>query len=255
MNDLFGGSGDMSSGRSIEGKRFGVNLATVTDINDPDALGRVKCKFITADEDIDETEWAFIASPFAGKNYGMFFHPRVGDVVLLAFEEGDINEPFVIGNIWWKDSEIDNTSPVKIDDNNKESNIYKITTPIGHVITLVDTKDEEKIEILTADGSTFRLDDANKKIEMLSKGGDGITLDTEQSVLSIKCKEFKVDADGNTFNLSAQGATIDTKAAVSVKGGSTVTVEGSGNTTVKGAALNLESSGMTAVKGSMVKIG
>jgi len=36
----------------------------------------------------------------AGKDRGIFFLPEVDDEVLVAFENGDINQPYVIGSLW-----------------------------------------------------------------------------------------------------------------------------------------------------------
>ena len=36
----------------------------------------------------------------AGRNRGTWFVPEVGDEVLVAFEHGDVKEPYVIGALW-----------------------------------------------------------------------------------------------------------------------------------------------------------
>ena len=254
--ELMGGmmSGGLSNNSSIELKRFGVNLATITNIDDPEMFGRVKCKFITGDEDVEETEWAYVTTPFGGNDSGIFFHPHVGDVVLLAFEEGDIHSPFVIGSIWWKNAEIDNKAPVEIDGDNKKNNIYMITTPVGNTITLSDNDGKELIEVKTKGGNMLKLDDGGNMIELRSSAGEGMTLDTQQGAFSIKCKKFEVDAQGNKLTIDSSGAVLDCKPSTSIKSTS-ITVEGTGTSTVKGSVLNLESSGVATLKGSLVKIG
>ena len=55
-----------------QGRFYGVTIGVVTNIKDPDNLGRVKVKFPWL-SDQDESYWARIATPMAGKDRGMFF--------------------------------------------------------------------------------------------------------------------------------------------------------------------------------------
>src|SRR3972149_536693 len=77
----------------------GVVPGIVTNNQDPDGLGRVKIKFPWLSDD-NETDWVRIATLMAGGQRGGFFLPEVGDEVLVAFEHGDINHPYVIGALW-----------------------------------------------------------------------------------------------------------------------------------------------------------
>ena len=77
----------------------GVQVAVVTQNDDPDSLGRVRVKYPELGE---ETEgwWARIAAPGAGRDRGLLMTPLVDDEVLVAFEHGDVRRPFVIGALW-----------------------------------------------------------------------------------------------------------------------------------------------------------
>src|SRR5258706_10454277 len=44
--------------------------------------------------------WARVASPMAGMGRGTYFIPQVGDEVLVAFNQGDIREPYILGALW-----------------------------------------------------------------------------------------------------------------------------------------------------------
>ena len=244
-----GGMG-LSGDSGGERKRVGVNLATIVDLDDPDEYGRVKCRFITGDEDVEETEWAYVATPFGGTETGFFFHPRIGDVVLLAFEEGDIHAPFVIGSVWWSNADIETELP--IEEGNKHD-IYLIKTPKGSTVTLSDKDEGEMIEIKSQAGHMFKFDDAENKIVIESASGDGITLDTQQGELIIKCQKFELDAGGNKFTVGPDGTVLDCKPSIDIKTAA-FTAEGSGSAALKGAAVNVESSGATIVKGTAVNI-
>src|SRR5262249_55069754 len=78
---------------------YGVVVGVVTNNQDPDKLGRVKVKFpwLSADH---ESGWARIACPMAGNGRGFFFLPEVDDEVLIAFEHGRVEFPYVVGSLY-----------------------------------------------------------------------------------------------------------------------------------------------------------
>jgi uncharacterized protein involved in type VI secretion and phage assembly len=80
-------------------KVYGVMVGTVVDANDPQGEGRVKLRFPWLGGK-DESYWAPVASALAGGGRGAFFMPEPEDEVLVAFEFGDVNHPFVIGFLW-----------------------------------------------------------------------------------------------------------------------------------------------------------
>lgn len=68
-----------------------------------DPLGRVKVKFDwerASPGDEGSSAWVRVAQAWAGKGYGTFFWPRVGNEVLVAFESGDPDRPVVIGSLY-----------------------------------------------------------------------------------------------------------------------------------------------------------
>ncbi|MEM8536538.1 MAG: phage baseplate assembly protein V, partial [Pseudomonadota bacterium] len=57
-------------------------LARVIDVQDPEGVGRVQVIYPPNAEgdDISTTEWAMVAVPFAGNDYGAFMLPGVDDL-------------------------------------------------------------------------------------------------------------------------------------------------------------------------------
>ena len=51
-------------------------------------------------DSLDLSPWARIALPMAGVLHGMYFIPNINDEVLVAFEHGDVNAPYIIGSLW-----------------------------------------------------------------------------------------------------------------------------------------------------------
>lgn len=81
-------------------KRFyGVTTGRVIDLLDPMMLGRVQVQLPFIDC-LDLNPFARIAVPMAGPFCGVAFLPQVGDEVLVAFEQGDVNVPYIIGSLW-----------------------------------------------------------------------------------------------------------------------------------------------------------
>ena len=80
-------------------KIYGVVTGTVINLADPATLGRVQVQ-IDAIDSLDLSPWARVATPMTGVLSGTYFIPSVGDEVLLAFEHGDPNAPYIIGSLW-----------------------------------------------------------------------------------------------------------------------------------------------------------
>jgi uncharacterized protein involved in type VI secretion and phage assembly len=92
-------------------KFYGKYRAIVSNNNDKkDKMGRIKVK-CPAVLGTDESQWCNPCLPFAGKDKGLFFLPKVGDSVWVEFEEGDPNKPIWVGN-WFGLQEMPNSSNV-----------------------------------------------------------------------------------------------------------------------------------------------
>jgi type VI secretion system secreted protein VgrG len=71
--------------------------------HDVDAMGRVKVKFFW-DRDLekkqDTTCWIRVSQPMAGKGWGGYFAPRVGQEVIVDFLNGDPDKPIIVGRVY-----------------------------------------------------------------------------------------------------------------------------------------------------------
>ena len=82
-----------------------MQLADVLDNDDPQGQGRVKVKFKWQCQANDPTEWLRVMSPNAGTgdagaNRGFHVIPEIGDQVVVAFEEGNIARPVILGSVF-----------------------------------------------------------------------------------------------------------------------------------------------------------
>ena len=70
---------------------------------DVDKYGRVKVQFFWDREgkkDENSSSWIRVAQNWAGKQWGMVFHPRIGQEVIVDFLEGDPDRPLIIGRVY-----------------------------------------------------------------------------------------------------------------------------------------------------------
>ena len=80
-------------------KYYGVATGTVINPLDPLGVGRVQVQLPMIDS-LDLSPWCRVAAPFGGPFHGFYFIPNLGDQVLVAFEQGDVNNPYIIGSLW-----------------------------------------------------------------------------------------------------------------------------------------------------------
>ena len=77
-------------------------LAFVADNFDPEKLGRVRVKFAWQPKEGDDNKenaspWIRVSLPFATDGAGVKFKPEKGDEVMVSFEEGNVERPYVSG--------------------------------------------------------------------------------------------------------------------------------------------------------------
>jgi phage baseplate assembly protein gpV len=89
----------MQSIDELKKKFFGVAVGLVINPLDPMMLGRVQVQLPFIDS-ADLSPWARVATPMTGVLSGHYFIPNMGDEVLVAFEHGDVNAPYIIGSLW-----------------------------------------------------------------------------------------------------------------------------------------------------------
>jgi type VI secretion system secreted protein VgrG len=84
----------------------------------PDKYGRIKVAF-PWDLTKTNTCWLRVIQPWAGKQWGQQWIPRVGDEVLVSFIEGDPDMPIVVGSVY----NSDNMPMFALPDNKTQSGI------------------------------------------------------------------------------------------------------------------------------------
>ncbi len=242
-----------------------MTIGIVTDIDDPDKMGKVKVKLINRSTSEFETDYIRTMTPMTGKESGFYFLPEVGDEVLVGFCDGDIHAPYVLGCLWNKEYK----QPAAIQD--KKNDIRMIKTKGGHTITFSDEKDKEGITIETTAGLNLTMQDKETIITLSNKDK------TTKLVLDAKGKKIDLETDGE-LTLTAKGTSakfdgqniaLDAKGKVSLAGqeielnakngvkiaGVNVNIDAKSAVAIKAnAKLDASASGPLSVKGAIVKI-
>lgn len=230
----------------IQKRIYGVVVGVVKDIKDKKGLARVKVDFnwmgeaeetvsITDEEDRAHSYWARIANFMGGDKRGAYFVPQVDDEVLVAFEHGIIDRPYVLGTLWNKEDvppeEMDADGKnhiraihsrsghiISFDDNTHDAVAkLSIKSQAGHELLLDDTDDKGKIEIRTNGGHAITLDDAGGTVTVSDSGGNTIVLDANANSLSIQTGANEEHEVGGDLTINVTGsATISASSSVTI---------------------------------------
>jgi phage protein D len=207
-----------ASGTTHAGRVYGVMVAVVTGLDDPLNLGRVTIQLPTLAGQY-ESDWARTVHPGASKASGTVFLPDVGDEVLVAFEDGDVSRPYVLGGLWSA------PHPPPLGQSLFDNGHVKrqgIVSRKNHRLVFLDDDNDSGVAIMTGDGKL--------RIALKSTG-----------------TEIHVFADGKIV--------IEAKQDIEITGKQAISVEAQGQLTLKGqAGVKIQSSGIVDIDGSMIQL-
>jgi len=178
-------------------------------------IGRVRVKY-PGMSDNEIGHMARVATLMAGQERGTLFLPEENDEVLIAFEQGDIARPYVIGALWnGKDKPPDSNA-------NGKNNLRFIKSRSGHLVRLDDTEHNEKIEIIDKTGK------------------NSLTFDTASNTVTIKSdKDVVIEAPKGRISLSAKNVEIQSNADTKVQAQTTMDIKASETLAIKGKPVNI----------------
>ncbi len=200
---------------------WGVTVGVVTNNRDPDHNGRVKLKVPTLSQTA-ETTWAPVLTLSASAGSGLHLLPQVGDAVLVAFEHGDANRPYVLGSFWSTKQK-----PPETSDDAGTQQVLRSTS--GHEIRLSDRSGEERIEIVDSNAKhRITLDTANNNITI--HGGGTVTIAADG--------DLEVTAKGE-LKLSGQRVTVEGELELSLSAKQRTEVRASGQLILRGGTVDI----------------
>lgn len=248
---LFGTASGVGSG-TADSYRSGVLTAIVTDVADPDQLGRVKVKIPVLGEQF-ESWWARTVQPGAGEGRGFVVLPEVGDEVLVAFAQGSLMQPFIIGGLYNGQDKPDKAWSEHVDRNAGTIKRRAFTSRTGMLVEFLEASGEEKLTISSNGGK--------QRITLVQTGAGGIEIEAQGAVSVKASKDITVSTDTGTLSLKGNKVSVEAATELMLKG-ATVKVEAQSSLDAKGATVKIAGSGMlevssqgvTTIKGSLVKI-
>lgn len=205
-------------GRPVSGQMPGLVEAIVIDNKDPEQLGRVKLKFPTL-PDMPESDWARLSMPMAGKERGWMTIPEIDDEVLVAFSHGDFNHAVVVGGMF---NGVD-TPPYANEDGNNDLRVFQSRS--GHRLTFDDKDGDERIELVLHNEEIRIIWDAKEKVLSVYSGKD-IIIESKETI-SMKCKDFILEASSSINMKSGTSTKIETGTSCAVNGGGALTLKAS----------------------------
>lgn len=247
----------------------GVMVGLVASNYDDQMKGRLCVTIPTRDEKANQLKWARLAMPSSGSGWGHYFMPEVGDQVLLAFEGGNIERPYVIGCV---PKDANGFLTGSVDQHNQKK---RIVTKHGSTILFEDSNQDQnglkdKITIQTADGRhTVLLDNENSKIkindkksknyiEMSTVEGKGALTVKVESKLTVQVGDsitITLDGEMGTVKIKAQETRTEVSKQHSVKSDGMLKIEGAQVTEKASSMYKVESGGVVNISGNPIKIG
>ncbi|SHJ02855.1 Uncharacterized conserved protein, implicated in type VI secretion and phage assembly [Mesonia phycicola] len=137
--------------------RSETQTAIVTENIDPEGMGRIKVQFYWQKMTGEMTPWIRVITPHSGADKGFHFIPEIGEEVLIGFEGGNAERPYVMGSLYHGSHRPQSWKTDKND-------IKAIRTRSGHTFELNDANGSESITITDKNGNVIRIDTANNDI-------------------------------------------------------------------------------------------
>lgn len=205
--------------------------AKVKDNEDPNNLGRIRVQFdwqAELDEDM-MTPWIRIAQPYAGAGKGFSFIPEIGEEVMVDFEGGNAEKPYVKGMLF---NGIDDPDAAWLADSNSENRVKAIRTRNGHTIEIhdnyeggyiriYDNKKENYVLTLSTDEQLIKLE-SKGNIELraakniIMKAGHSIKAKAGSHIKAEAGKDIETRADNNITSISEKETKITSRDSMSV---------------------------------------
>jgi len=202
----------------MTGRHFGVYPAIVTNIVDPDSLGRIQVKLPWLGSDAggqDVRAWATLLTPYADDDQGIEILPAVDTQVVVAFEAGDLRRPYIVGACWNGKAALPASPEAP---NNKR--LWK--TRAGSLLEFDDTDGAAKVTLSMKSGHKLVLDDAAQSVTLTHSNGCTMTMNAAGQVavqanatveltapaLNVHCPQATFDGIVNCTTLVASSAVV-----------------------------------------------
>ncbi|MFD6329867.1 VgrG-related protein [Streptomyces niveus] len=271
---LFGltGGAPGTGGSGTGGRCAGLVSGTVTDTQDPEGSGRVKVRFPWLSDEY-ASDWARTAQS-GGTGGGEAFIPEVGDEVLVGFEHGHLDRPYVLAGLYnGKDrpgggggeggaADGGTGGPGAgaggdlVDPTSGAVNRRAFASKSGNQLELLEAANgPQGVRLRTGDGKlTIALDRTETAIVVNSDGS--VTIEAKERVAIKAAGGVALDAGRGALELTGDSVTLTSRSGVAVDGGNgKVELSSGGSVEVRGGQVTVDGTRRTDIKsGSSVSV-
>jgi uncharacterized protein involved in type VI secretion and phage assembly len=202
----------------------GSSIVTGTVVNNCDLI--VQGKVLVRIPSLDVEVWARLTAIGAGSGAGFLYVPRPDDEVVVALNNGDPDDAFVLGGLWSSSDSPPADSP--LDAQNKRVIKTGLKGGVGHEVEFDDALQSIKIESSTKQKLTIE----PTKIEIANTAGTlVITLDDKSQTVTVKGVNITLEA---AAQLTLKGRAVEVKAEPGP-----MTISSTSDCSIKGAFVRL----------------
>jgi type VI secretion system secreted protein VgrG len=254
-----------------------------------DKFGRVKVQFHwdrIGKKDDNSSCWVRVAQPWAGKNWGAIFIPRIGQEVVVDFLEGDPDQPIIIGSVYnalqmppydlpanktqsglktrsTKNSGSANFNELRFEDKRESEDIYFHAEKDFHRV--VEHDDDLQV------GNDQTIVIQNNRTENVKKGDETITIEkgNRETTIKVGNETLTISTGNQTTKISLGKSETEAMQSIELKVGPSsikldptgvtikgmkIMIEGQVQVDVKGVITNINGSAMVNIKGGITMI-
>lgn len=172
--------------------------AKVKDNEDPNNLGRVRVQFDWQAQQDDSmmTPWLRMAQPYAGGGKGFSFIPEIDEEVMIDFEGGNAERPYVKGTLY---NGVGDPDGAWLPNNNSANQVKAIRTRNGHTIEIHDEGNDGYIRIYDNEKENYILTfSTDEKLIKLESTGN-IELYAKNDIIMHAGHDINASADNDIF--------------------------------------------------------
>lgn len=208
------------SSHSVErpGQLFhGLYPARVTALQgDPDDRQRIEVEFpwLSDAGSGPPRAWATLITPYADDDQGFQMLPSVGSTVVVGFQAGYLDHPYVMGSVWNGQA----AAPQPFTDGNDRR---LIRSRSGSQLEFDDTDGAVKVTVETAGGHRVVLDDGQGSVEIRCTSGSTVTMNRAggirieaAGIIEVSAAMLTVDAAMSQFSGVVQCSTLIAQSGV-----------------------------------------
>ncbi|MBS1875622.1 MAG: type VI secretion system tip protein VgrG [Acidobacteria bacterium] len=190
-----------------------------------DKYGRVRIQFFwDRDGQCDEnsTGWVRVSHAWAGNNWGSFYLPRIGQEVIVAFLEGDPDQPIIVGRVY----NALEMPPYTLPDEQTKSTLKSLSSKGGGGFNELRFEDKKGSEQIFVHGE--------KNLDIQIKNDRMETIGNDRS-LHVKANKYeKIDADEHNHTAGKRVEKVDGNHIVSIGGDQGIKITGNHSLEVTG---------------------